>query len=329
MQGPSLQDVASCAASPFDRPEWFDLLKDIGFDPLVVSAHDGTGSAAIVLQATEGRASALRNWYSFTWRPLIADNALQDAKLQAIARDLRARFHRTTLDQVPDEDGSATRLARSFAAAGWRVEVTTCDTNHILFVNRRSFAEYWASRPGRLRTTLKRKAKKVSVSVLTTFDAQAWDQYERIYAASWKPAEGNPAMLKAFANQESNAGRLRLGLAFYEDEPIAAQFWTVENGIAYIHKLAHLESHKNLSAGTTLSAALFEHVIDKDGVTLVDFGTGDQPYKADWMDSIRPRYRIDCLNMRSVKGWIDLGRLALGRLRTPEVPELAREPRSG
>ncbi len=33
----------------------------------------------------------------------------------------------------------------------------------------------------------------------------------------------------------------------------------LEHGTAYIHKLAHLESAKPLSAGTTLSAALFEH----------------------------------------------------------------------
>ena len=43
-----------------------------------------------------------------------------------------------------------------------------------------------------------------------------------------------------------------------EGEAVAAQFWTVEDGTAYIHKLAHLESAKALSAGTTLSAALFE-----------------------------------------------------------------------
>ena len=51
---------------------------------------------------------------------------------------------------------------------------------------------------------------------------------------------------------------LRLGLARHVGAVIAAQFWTVENGVAYIHKLAHRESAKPLSAGTTLSAALFE-----------------------------------------------------------------------
>ena len=68
-----------------------------------------------------------------------------------------------------------------------------------------------------------------------------------------------------------------LGIARHEGKPIAAQFWTVENGVAYIHKLAHLEEAKPLSAGTVLTAALMAQVIDRDRATLVDFGTGDAP----------------------------------------------------
>src|SRR5690606_14450163 len=140
-----------------------------------------------------------------------------------------------------------------------------CDHNHVLEVNGRSFAEYWASRPGRMRTTLKRKAKKVEVTIRERFDAADWAAYEAIYAESWKPEEGTPDLLRRFAEAEGIAGRIRLAVARHEGEPVAAQFWTAENGTAYIHKLAHLESRKELSAGTTLTAALFEHVIDRDG----------------------------------------------------------------
>jgi CelD/BcsL family acetyltransferase involved in cellulose biosynthesis len=92
---------------------------------------------------------------------------------------------------------------------------------------------------------------------------------------------------------------------------VAAQCWTVENSVAYIHKLAHFESHKALSPGTTLSAALFKHVIDVDQVRLVDFGTGDQGYKADWMEATRPRYRIDCLNPARPRTWAPLAKRIL------------------
>jgi CelD/BcsL family acetyltransferase involved in cellulose biosynthesis len=86
---------------------------------------------------------------------------------------------------------------------------------------------------------------------------------------------------------------MRLGLAYVDGKPVAAQFWTVENGAALIHKLAHVEDAVAASPGTLLSAALFQHVIDVDGVRIIDFGTGNDAYKRDWMEEVRPRYRLN------------------------------------
>ncbi len=307
--------TAPAAGAPFDRAEWYALLAQTGLTPLIAIASDADNAAALALTEDGGRITPLRNWYSFTWRQLAPEGVAGDRLLEAIARQLKTRGHRVTLEPVPGEDGSAERLARAFRAAGWQVAVEECDTNHVLDVRGRSFAEYWDSRPGQLRTTLKRKAKKVETEVLTHFDAEVWAEYETIYAASWKPAEDQPAMLRAFAQSEGEAGRLRLGVARAEGLAVAAQCWTVENGVAYIHKLAHLESHKPLSAGTTLSAALFQHVIDIDKVALVDFGTGDQSYKADWMEAVRPRFRIDCLDVRQPKAWAPLAKRMLLAMR--------------
>ncbi len=298
-------------AAPFDRAEWFALLAATGLTPVIAVASAGDATAALALTEEAGRIAPLRNWYSFTWRALAPDGAAGDRLLEALARGLKARGYRVTLEPVPGEDGSADRLARAFRAAGWQVAVEECDSNHVLPVTGRSFAEYWESRRGTLRTTLKRKGKKVETEVLSRFDPTVWAEYEAIYAASWKPAEDQPVMLRAFAEAEGAAGRLRLGVARAEGLAVAAQCWTVENSIAYIHKLAHLESHKPLSAGTTLSAALFQHVIDIDRVSLVDFGTGDQSYKADWMEAVRPRYRIDCLNPARPRSWAPLAKRML------------------
>lgn len=299
--------------APFDRPAWFALLAETGLVPLVAIASDAENSAALALTESAGRITPLRNWYSFTWRELAPAGEAGDRLLGAIARQLKNRGWRVTLEPVPEEDGSAERLARAFRAAGWQVAVEPCDINHVLPVRGRSFAEYWESRPGPLRTTFHRKAKKVEIEVLTRFDPAVWADYEAIYAASWKPAEDQPAMLRAFAEAEGAAGRLRLGIARAQGVAVAAQAWTVENGTAYIHKLAYLESHRHLSAGTTLTAELFRHVIDVDHVALVDFGTGDQSYKADWMEAVRPRYRIDCLDPRSPRAWPALAKRLLRR----------------
>jgi len=311
---------AQTAATPFDRAEWYALLADTGLTPLIAIASDAGNDAALALTADRGRIAPLRNWYSFTWRQLAPEGTAGDRLLEAIARQLKDRGHRVTLEPVPGEDGSAERLARAFRTAGWRVLVEPCDTNHILPVRGRSFAEYWGNRPGPLRTTLKRKGRKVQTEVLTRFDPAVWAEYEAIYAASWKPAEDFPAMLRAFALAEGAAGRLRLGVARAEGLAVAAQCWTVENGVAYIHKLAHLESHRHLSAGTTLSAALFAHVIDIDKVALIDFGTGDQSYKADWMEAVRPRFRIDCLDPAQPAAWAPLAKRMLRELRPAAAP---------
>ncbi|MEL7189180.1 MAG: GNAT family N-acetyltransferase [Pseudomonadota bacterium] len=315
--------------TPFDRPQWYDLLEQTGLNPIYAAASQGDDRAILSLMKEGSRIVPFRNWYAFTWQPLAQRNAAGDALIAKLAQDLKSRAHRVTLEPLANENGAADQVARAFAMAGWRVEVTQCDVNHVIHLGGKSFAEYWKERPGPLRTTLKRKGKKVTTKVIENFDPALWDQYEQIYGASWKPEEDHPKMLRAFAKAEGEEGRLRLGLAFYDEKPIAAQFWTVENDCAYIHKLAHLDEHNRLSAGTTLSAALFEHVIDQDRVKAVDFGTGDQPYKADWMGQTRPRYRVDCLNMKRPAAWVDLAKLAFHRLKDADVPMLAQRPWAG
>lgn len=290
-----LQGLDWPAQGPFDRLDWFALLDD----PLYALAESGRGRVLLPLQRERRQLASLANWFSFTWRPLGDDPAL----LAALARDLRRQTHRVELAPLPDEDGSATALEIAFRDAGWLVAREVCDENHVLPVAGRSFAEYWATRPGKMRTTLKRKARKVEITILTHFDEAAWAEYRAVYESSWKPQEERADLLEAFARAEGAAGRIRLGIARAAGEPVAAQFWTVENGTAYIHKLAHIEAAKPLSAGTTLSAALFEHAIDIDGVELVDFGTGSDGYKRDWMEANRPRYRLTCLDWRNPRAW--------------------------
>ena len=311
-----LQGLAFAAQGPFARPEWFARLETAARAPLIAVARKGSEAVALPLERNDRALEVLTNWYAFTWSDLATGDAERETLLEQLARDLRARATRVTLAKLPDENGTATRLEGAFRRAGWLVERETCDSNHVLEIAGRSYADYLAARPGPLRTTLKRKAKKVAVDVTSVFKDDAWSSYESIYAESWKPEEGDPALLRAFAKAEAAAGRMRFGLARHEGEAVAAQFWTVEDGTAYIHKLAHLESAKPLSAGTTLTAALLEHVIDRDRVSLVDFGTGDDPYKRDWMEQVRPRFRLTCWRRSDPRNWPAIGKAGLRKLVT-------------
>jgi hypothetical protein len=316
-----LQGLPFAGPGPFGRVQWFMLLEAAGAKPVIALARDGEEAVALPLVKASGGLEPLTNWYAFTWGDLATARADREGLLEGLARGLAARSSRVTLSKLPDEDGTASRLEQAFRRAGWFVLREACDTNHVLPVGGRSYAEYLAVRPGALRTTLKRKANRVAVEVLTSFDGEAWQAYEGVYHDSWKPEEGDPALLRRFAEAEGAAGRLRLGLARHEGAVVAAQFWTVENGTAWIHKLAHLESAKPLSAGTTLSAALFEHVIDRDRAEWVDFGTGDDAYKRDWMEQVRPRWRLTCLRPGDARNWPTLAK-ALAR-------KLVSRPRAG
>jgi hypothetical protein len=306
---------APLACSPFDRLAWWQgLVTQCGFFPVIAVAREGNARAALPMFRVKRRLEALGNWYNFSIRPIVSADGSGAALLTELASDLQGQAPHIILSPLPDEGGETTALAEAFRSAGWVVFREVCDTNHVLPVKGRSFAEYLASRPGTLRTTLRRKAGKVTVAIETRFNPASWQAYETIYANSWKPGEGNPAFLRRFAQEEGNAGRIRLGIAYAEGKPVAAQFWTVEGGTAYIHKLAHLETAKPLSPGTTLSAALFEHVIDHDRVNLVDFGTGNDPYKRDWMEQTRARYRLEMLRPEWPGNWPRIVRIFASHL---------------
>ncbi|MEZ5710777.1 MAG: GNAT family N-acetyltransferase [Blastomonas sp.] len=313
--------------SLFDRLDWAEHLHRLCLPdrkPALYSAsaneagHPGTAWLFLMGNGPM-RLAAFANWYNFSFRPVFHNGITETHKLALlaqIARKVSRKAHRVTLSPLPDEDQSASLVERAFWQAGWVVYRRVCDQNHILSVRNRTFDEYWQSRPGQLRSTVRRKSKNsdVALRIETQFSDGAWKDYESVYAKSWKPEEGNPDFLKHLAQQEGKAGCLRLGLAYVEGKAVAAQFWTVENGVALIHKLAHDESAIKASPGTLLSAALFQHVIDQDKVRQIDFGTGNDRYKSDWMEEVRDRYELDMFWPHNPLSWPYIARNWLGEL---------------
>ena len=301
-------DAAKAAgfASPFDRAEWFDLLAAHGFagqGRFDARGKAGKTTALLSLRIEKpGDLAGLTNWYSFAIRPLYAGPD-RDAALNDLLLNLRSQATHISLYPVRDEDRQS--IAGALRAAGWWVKATPAGDRHWLDLAGLDHDGWWASRPGALRSTVQRKAKKgvVDIQLLTEFDPGSWAAYEQIYAASWKPEEGHPALLRAFAEAESARGTFRMGIARIEGVPVAAQFWTVEDGTAFIHKLAHVEDSLKASPGTLLSAALFRHVIEVDRVKHVDFGTGNDAYKRDWMNRHDPLWRIEAFNPSRPAAW--------------------------
>jgi CelD/BcsL family acetyltransferase involved in cellulose biosynthesis len=84
--------------------------------------------------------------------------------------------------------------------------------------------------------------------------------------------------------------------------PAAAQLWLVKEGLAYIYKLAYDEAYGKLGVGTALSAALTRHVLDVDQVHEIDFLTGDDAYKVEWMSHRRVRSGMVAFRKGTVGG---------------------------
>jgi len=312
-----LSNVLTRAAQPhlFDRITWYKLLwthNRLGARPIIARAWgEGARSWLFLAQQNVHSATSLANYYTLAFRLVFTGNpdaVMRRALMVAIARRLRRlplRLARVTLTPVPTDDGSAAELAAAFRAAGWWVFQSFVTANWTVNVAGKSFDAYWSERPGALRSTLARKLKKslLTTEVHTRFDDALWEHYETIYAESWKPEEGSTAFLRALAEQEAEAGGLRFGLAWLDGVAVAAQLWTIEPGRAIIHKLAYRASAADHSPGTLLTAAMFQYVIDTDKVDVIDYGTGDDAYKADWMDTRSEMERIECFNPRSLRGF--------------------------
>lgn len=173
----------------------------------------------------------------------------------------------------------------------------------------KDFTQYWATRSSLLRNTVRRKERKLDALGGFRFSIakadeieQVIDDYRLVYSNSWKPAENFPEFIADLIRVYSVDGRLRLGLAHHDDRPIAAQIWLVNADTAYIYKLAYDQEYRELSVGTLLTHYLAKSVIDDDRVHTVDYLTGDDSYKAQWMSERRPLYRLTLANPRRPKG---------------------------
>ena len=299
----------------FDRLEWFKLVQEHtppSGQPLVVRARNGNACAWLFLGVNRGQALALSNWYCLRFGPVI-DGADGAAVVDALVGGLRrAGISRLFLSPIAADDPVEAALRRH----GWLTRRSQSSVNWRIRTAGMSFDQYWAARPSRLRNTAKRRSKAASLDLAVhhEFDPKAWEDYESVYAASWKPAEGSPALMRSLAHAEGAAGTLRLGLAYHMGQPIAAQLWVVEHGIATIHKLAYREDAKHLSPGTILSMEMFRRAIDDDKVELIDFGIGDDGYKKDWMAESVPLYALTAYDLRSIGGLTGIARSQVSKL---------------
>lgn len=264
--------------------------------------------------------SGLSNYYASLFGPVIArgesdEQQMLDSLAAAIAGD-EIRWDVIDLHPLDFDTMMFPALKKAFGNAGLKVQDYFCFGNWYLQVRGRSYAEYYVTLPSQLKNTVKRKKKRFekspNSSIVVYRDEAGLDKamraYEQIYASSWKIPEPFPGFIRGLCRACADSGWLRLAVAYVDDQPAAAQIWIVVGGIANIYKLAYDERFAKLSLGTVLTAHLMEHVIDVDKVHEVDYLTGDDAYKKDWMSHRRERWGIVAFNLRTPNGLLAAAR---------------------
>lgn len=269
--------------------------------------------------------SSFTCFYSSYYQPLISTDLSVDdlaACLKSILSDARADVLRLDImDPLQPIFGLHERALRR---AGVRTYQFFCSGNWYLPVNGRTFSVYFQGLSSRVQNTLKRRQKaflaqgRGELEIIMARDSKlpaVIEAWERIYQASWKIPEPYPEFMPALINLCADKGWLRLGLAYYDGEPIAAQLWIVNHGRASIYKLAYNKEFAYLSPGTILTGHLMQYVMDIDKVHEVDYLIGDDVYKKDWMSHRRERLGLVAYNPRTVWGIISMMKHVIGIIR--------------
>jgi hypothetical protein len=321
---------------------WFETLiaHALPADAEPLLAADPARRLVLPLQRRQGRLSSLTGPYSLAWRPLLAPG-VGSAACREAARALAPLVRGgppmlldlidpalPTLPEVLAGLRAGRALAGRFDHVGNWFEVLGEGV---------SWEAYLAARPPALRTTITRKlARAGRTHRLALADAPgpaleaAIADYEDVRARSWKPEEPFPHFDAALCRAAAAAGLLRLGVLREEGgRAVAAQYWVLDRDEAgarraTVLKLAHDEAARAASPGTVLTALMIRHLIDTDGVRVLDFGRGDDAYKRLWAGTRRQRIGLVVADPLSPSGFVALARQwggnILRRLRRPAAP---------
>jgi len=310
--------AAAEARSLFLGPTWIETFSRHFADArlrILASFERGAAEPAYLLPlfVEAGEASAFANYYVSAVGMVGPDDprtmcrharALVDALAQ-----WRPRLTGVRLQPLLYEGHDYRALHAAFRAAGWIVEEFFGCGNWRLDTAGARYDDYFAGLPGALRSTITRKRKKLlkaggDVEIhRTPADVSAHlAAYEAVYRQSWKVREDREDFVRDMALAFAREGAMRLGAVRLDDRIIASQIWIVRNGTASIYKLAYDEDYSALSAGTVLSDAMFRTAFDEDGVHTVDYLTGDDAYKRDWMRERREFWGLYAHNPATARG---------------------------
>lgn len=260
---------------------------------------------------------SLTNYYSSYFAPVVATNAerLSDI-VHMLASEMHSRNSNWDVLNVRPLDLSLAVNQCFYTALtdlGLPTQPYFCFGNWYLEVGGRSYVEYFRELPNVIRKTVpysRRRLEKlgrVRYQIYRTLEdlESAVRDFEAVYNSSWREPEAYPNFVRGLIQTAAEERWLRMGVYYIDDEPAAAQLWIVHGGVASIYKICYAEKFAKFSVGSVLTAHMLEHILDVDRVREVDYLTGDDSYKANWMSHRRERWGIMAFNPKTI--WGNLG----------------------
>lgn len=277
--------------------------------PLIIETHRWLRVAKV---------RSMANFYTNIFEPVTSGDleTADDIALvaQALADFLVDKFPRAALIELSPLRGERRlydAIIDGFAAHGYATRRYSKTANwHEPFTATPNYDDYLAQRPGQLRSTLKRKARLLERETTARIDitgpegdsGTALADFECVYTDSWKPEESNPGFIRAVMKKLIAADLARVGVLYVDDEPAAAQIWLRIGDHWGVFKLSYRPRFAKYSVGSVLTAAMIEEFLRMPDTRCIDFLSGDDAYKADWVTVKGEHWGFECINTLSPWG---------------------------
>jgi len=316
------------SASLFHSRQWFEnyirtVVPDKARVSIFASSSDKMPETAVLLPLyDEGRGaklsprrlSALANYYSSQFDLMRTEGAdIPLESLRSLVSEIvsaKPAWDIVKISPCKSDSLAYKHLIDAFSSNRWAVQNFHCFENLYLENNYQDFDSYLASRSSRIRKTAANRARKFdrnpssSFKIITSEDEleSGIALFSKLYEKRWNKSEPYPAFLPGLARLCAENGWLRLGIASIDGRPAAAQFWIIKDNIAYIYKVAYEEEFTKLSVGAVALFKMFQHVLNNESVREIDFLTGADAYKKDWMSHSREIVGFVAFNKRTARG---------------------------
>jgi CelD/BcsL family acetyltransferase involved in cellulose biosynthesis len=317
---------AGARQSFFLSLEWFRTLEKTTLQPgeklvlLGLESGDGDRPPLALLacksaarsadERAAGWLSSFTNFHSLEFAPLIAPHAVHHAEslasiVTAIA-EARPRWPGVRLDALDPSAPFFEEMLRLFRSNGFAAFPVFQFGNWHQDVTGRRFSDYFST----LSKSAQRRSRKFDRSENMTFQLvddpdeieSAIGHYQSVYDGSWKEPERFPHFIPDLLRMAARRGNLRLGLLHVDGQPVAAEICLLANERSISVKSGYIEKFRKIGPGSILTVKMIEHLMEVDRIREIDFGSGDESYKQEWMSSRRERWGIIAFNLRTVEG---------------------------